>query len=192
MKIVYVMLCLLLVTSASYAQHNNNSVVKWKNIVGVISAIDANAQQTNTNMDNKVGTIDSGTFPWTTTGGRASVNLSTGETYFDVEGLVINGSSFSGTAGPITAVTGTLVCSAGSNDERAFDTPAVPLSLQGDASFSGQLEGVPGSCSNPIFLIRIDTPNVARGRWIATGVGRSDGSRSRNGDNDRGTNVREQ
>src|SRR5215475_13350870 len=136
MKIVYVMLCLLLVTSASYAQHNNNSVVKWKNIVGVISAIDANAQQTNTNMDNKVGTIDSGTFPWTTTGGRASVNLSTGETYFDVEGLVINGSSFSGTAGPITAVTGTLVCNPGAAAQAVLDTPVVPLTIQGSAHFA--------------------------------------------------------
>ena len=192
MKIVYVMLCLLLVTSASYAQQNSNSVVKWKNIVGVISAIDANAQQSNTKMDNKVGTIDSGTFPWTTTSGRASVNLSTGQVSFDVEGLVINGSSFSGTAGPITAVTGTLVCSAGdNNNETVFDTPAVPLSLQGDASFSGQLEGVPGFCSNPIFLIRIDTPNGAKGRWIATGVERSGGSSSNIGNNRR-TNVREQ
>ena len=173
MKTVYVMLFLLLVTSASFAQHTNDSVVKWKNIVGVISAIDANAQQTQTNMDNQVGNIDSGTFPWVTTSGRAKVNLSTGEVSFNVEGLVINGSRFSGTPGPINAVTGTLVCSAGNNDQTAFDTPAVPLSQQGDASFSGQLQGTPGFCSNPIFLIRIDTPAGAKGRWIATGVERS-------------------
>jgi hypothetical protein len=172
MKIVYAMLCMLLVTSASLAQHNNDSVVKWKNVVGVISAIDTNAQQSQTNLDNKVGNIDSGTFPWVTQSGRAKVNLSTGQVSFDVEGLVINGTVFSGTAGPVTAVTGTLVCNPGDN-QTAFDTAPVPLTLQGDASFSGQLQGVPGPCSNPIFLIRIDTPNGAKGAWIATGVGRS-------------------
>jgi len=177
MKVVYVMFALLLVTSASVAQNKDQSVVKWKNIVGVISAIDTNSAQTQTNLDNRVGKIDSGTFPWTAQSGRATVNLSTGDASFDVEGLVINGTIFSGTPGPVSAVTGTLVCNAGDqNLEAAFDTAAVPLSAQGDASFSGQLAGIPAACSNPIFLIRIDTPAGAKGRWIATGVERSFGN----------------
>src|SRR5262245_22784869 len=117
MKAVYVMLGVLLVASASFAQNNGGSVVKWKNIVGVISAIDTNADKTQTQINNPVGTILSGTFPWVAQSGRAKVNLSTGAASFDVEGLVLNGTVFSGTPGPITAVTGCLVCDAGNRNE---------------------------------------------------------------------------
>src|SRR5262249_41896307 len=159
----------LLLTSAAFAQDNgngnsngnsnDNSVVRWKRIVGVISAIDTNAEQSKTNLDNRVGTIDSGTFPWEARSGQARVNLSTGAASFDVEGLVLNGTVFSGTPGPITAVTGTLVCNAGDTDnEAALDTAQVPLNAQGDASFSGRIENIPATCTNPIFLIRIAVP----------------------------------
>jgi hypothetical protein len=40
---------------------------------------------------------------------------------FHVEGLVINGTQFSGTHGPVT---GTLVCNAGNDSEVALNTPA--------------------------------------------------------------------
>src|SRR5262249_49435390 len=104
--------------------------------------------------------------------GRARVNLTSGVTSFNVDGLVINGTIFSGTPGPVTAVTGTLVCSAGDASEIALDTPAVPLSSRGDAQFSGRLENMPSPCVNPLFLVRIAVPTGAAGRWIATGVDR--------------------
>src|SRR5262249_52100232 len=162
MKVVYAILGLLLFTSTSFAQDNDHAVVKWKRIVGVISAIDTNADQTQTQINNPVGQIKSGTFPWEVRSGHARVNLSTGAASFDVEGLVINGTIFSGTPGPITAVTGTLVCNAGNPTlQAAFDTAAVPLSPQGDASFSGRIENIPAGCTNPLFLIRIANPAQA-------------------------------
>src|SRR5262245_51001728 len=142
----------------------SESVVRWNDIVGVITA---------QNVDNPVADISSGTFAWSAERGRARVNLSNGATSFEVEGLVINGSAFSGTAGPITQVEGTLVCNAGESAEAVLDTAPVSLSSQGDAEFSGAISGIPSRCSNPLFLIRIASPAQALGRWIATGVERS-------------------
>jgi hypothetical protein len=163
-KVLALLLPLALCASTAFAfdNYNDDSVVRWKSIDGVITA---------PNVDNPVGNIHSGTFPWHARSGHASVNLSTGATSFEVEGLVINGAVFSGTPGPISAVTGTLVCNAGdqTQTQTAFDTPAVSLSAHGDARFSGDIPGVPPSCGNPIFLIRIATPAGAAGLWIATG-----------------------
>jgi len=163
MKNVCVMLFLLLFASASFGYDTDDAVVRWKSIVGVITAL---------NVDNPVADIHSGTFPWHARSGRARVNLSTGAASFEVEGLVINGAIFSGTPGPITAVTGTLVCNAGEKTEAVLDTAKVPLSLRGDAEFSGNLGSIPSTCANPLFLIRIATPAGAAGLWIATGAER--------------------
>jgi hypothetical protein len=56
--------------------------VRFERIVGVITAL---------NVDNPVGNIHSGTFPWTTRSGTARVNLASGAVAFEVDGLVING-----------------------------------------------------------------------------------------------------
>ena len=169
MKKICAMLFMLLSASASFAQHGDDAVVRWKSIVGVI------ATQQDTNPVSK--NIDSGTFAWSTAGGRARVNLATGAAAFSVEGLVINGTQFSGTPGPVTSVTGTLVCNVGTDQEFTLDTPPVDLSPLGNARFSGSLtNGQPiSSCGNPLFLIRIFNIEQARGRWIATGAQRSFG-----------------
>jgi hypothetical protein len=60
MKKICAMLFMLLSASASFAQHGNDAVVRWKSIVGVI----ATQQDTNPVSNN----IDSGTFAWTTFG----------------------------------------------------------------------------------------------------------------------------
>ena len=144
--------------------------VNWKSIVGVISAPSVN---------NPVGNVASGTFPWSVRAGEAHVDLETGRTRFEVHGLVINGQIFSGTPGPVQTVTGTLVCNAGDTTEAELDTSDVPLDDQGDARFSGMINGIPAACANPLFLVRIatianpDNPNGARGFWIATGTERS-------------------
>jgi hypothetical protein len=166
MKKICAMLFMLLFASAAFAQGGNDAVVRWKSIVGVIAT-----QQDTNPVSNK---IDSGTFAWSTAGGRARVNLATGAAAFNVEGLVINGTQFSGTPGPITSVTGTLVCNAGSDQEFTLDSPPVNLSPLGNARFSGLLsDGQPiSSCGNPLFLIRIFNVPPARGRWIATGAQR--------------------
>jgi hypothetical protein len=164
MKKMLALLASLCCAVGAFAHDNDDAVVRWRSIVGVITAL---------NVDNPVGDIHSGTFAWQVRSGRASVNLSTGVTSFEIEGLTINGSVFSGTPGPIDAVTGTLVCNAGDRSETVLDTPAVRLNVHGDARFSGHIAGVPASCGNPIFLVRIATPATgAVGRWIATGAER--------------------
>jgi len=163
MKKVCAVLCALssvLLLASAYAGEDN--VVRWARIVGVITAL---------NVDNPVGNISSGTFPWTTRSGIASVNLNTGAVSWEVDGLVINGAVFSGTPGPITAVRGTLVCNAGAGNQTVFNTAQRPLSVHGDAQFSGKLNAIPTTaCGNPIFLIRIVQPAGAAGLWIATGA----------------------
>jgi len=164
MKKMLALFAVLCSAVGAFAHDNDDAVVRWRRIVGVITAL---------NVDNPVGDIHSGTFAWQVRSGRASVNLSTGTTSFEVEGLTINGSVFSGTPGPIDAVTGTLVCNAGDRSETVLDTPAVRLNAQGDARFYGHIAGVPASCGNPVFLVRIATPATgAVGRWIATGAER--------------------
>jgi len=151
------------------------SVVRWDSIVGVITV---------PGVDNPVADIHGGATAWTAAEGRASVDLKNGNTAFEVEGLVINGTASSGTPGPISKVIGTLVCNPGQKDgngtsiEVVSDTTPVALSAQGDAGFSGSLGAIASPCNNPLFLIRIAQPAGAFGRWIATGAVRSVGHKS--------------
>jgi hypothetical protein len=174
MKKLCIVLGLMFAASPAFAEHHGNppatpTTVHWKDIVGVITA---------QGVDNPISAnISSGTFAWSTESGKGSVDLASGATSFEVEGLVINGTQFSGTPGPITAVTGTLVCNPGdATQEMALDTAAVPLSAKGDAEFSGFIPSIPATCANPLFLVRIAIPAGAAGRWIATGAVRVAGS----------------
>jgi hypothetical protein len=151
----------------------------WNSIVGVITAPDDLSTDAAENINSPVGKIASGTFPWFANSGFARVNLATGLALFRVRGLVVVGQAFSGTPGPVNTVTGTLVCNPGDQAEMAIDTRDVPIDGQGNAHFSGTIDGIPALCANPVFLVRIATianpqnPNAARGRWIATGTVRS-------------------
>jgi len=153
--------------------------IRWRSIIGVMTAPDDPTTAAAENINNPVGKVASGTFPWSVRTGRARVNLATGAASFEVHGLVINGQIFSGTPGPVTAVTGTVVCNAGDPTEAELDTSDVPLDGAGNARFSGMIQGIPAVCANPLFLVRIATianpqnPNAARGFWIATGAERS-------------------
>jgi hypothetical protein len=162
-KVLAVLLPLAFCATAAFAWAQE-SVVRWNGIRGVITA---------PGVDNPVGTIHAGAGPWTVQAGHARVNLTNGNTFFDVDGLVLNGGNSTGTPGPVTSVNGTLVCNSGSTTATILDTKAVSLNGQGDAHFSGQLTGIPATCDNPVFLIRIAVPAGAAGRWIATGVERS-------------------
>ena len=156
----------LLVGHNVYAQYAGDAIVQWRQIVGVITA---------PNVDNPVAGISAGTLPWSVREGHARLNLTTGRLRFSVEGLVLNGGNASGTPGPVTSVTGTVVCNAGTNHQRLFNTPELHLSHEGDAHFRGSLHGIPANCPNPLFLVRIGpsfpTP-AAVGRWLATGAER--------------------
>ena len=153
--------------------------VRWKHMVGVITATDNPATAALENF-NDVGNVNAATFAWSVRDGHARVDLDTGNTDFEVHGLVIIGTIFSGTAGPVNAVTGTLVCNPGDQTaEVELDTSDVSIDSQGNARFSGTIPGIPAICASPVFLVRIATianpanPNGARGFWIGTGTERS-------------------
>jgi hypothetical protein len=158
-KMLAVMLTLVCASSV-LAMENEESIVRWKSIVGVITAL---------GVDNPVAGIRAGAGPWSVRSGHASVDLVTGHASFEVEGLVLNGGNSTGTPGAISAVTGTLVCNPGTTAQVVHDTTVVPLNVHGDANFSGQLQNIPATCANPLFLVRIASPAGAAGRWIATG-----------------------
>jgi len=155
----------LALCASAFAQ--NNTVVRWHQVVGVITApgVDNPVGGTADANGNITNQIHSGAGPWTTRGGSARVNLVTGEGSFNVEGLVLNGGSASGTAGAVKSVMGTLVCNPGTAAQAIVDTPAVDLSAAGNAELSFRLS-IASSCANPLFLIRIPPS----GRWIATGA----------------------
>ena len=153
----------LLFASSVFAFDLDESLVRWRNIVGVITA---------PGVDNPVGTIHAGAGPWSVRSGRASVNLSTGATSFEVEGLTLNGGNATGTPGPVSAVVGTLVCNSGTAGVAILDTTQVTLNVHGDAEFSGHLQNIPATCANPLFLVRIAAPAGAAGRWIGTATER--------------------
>jgi len=151
-------LTLFLAFTATSVFAQGDTVVRWRGIQGVITA---------PGVDNPVGQIHSGAGPWTTQGGNARINLTTGEGSFEVDGLVMNGGIASGTPGPVVNVVGTLVCNPGSSTgfvETAVDTPTASLSTAGNAELSFKIT-VPTTCNNPLFLIRVPS-----GRWIATGT----------------------
>jgi len=161
MLALFVVLCCAVGAFAN----DNDAVVRWKTIVGNITVSNNDA----------VAGINPGTTPWSTTGGRARVNLSTGQVSFEVEGLVLNGGNATGTPGGVDQVEGSLICDAGQKDQTIFTTLPVPLDARGNAEFSGTFD-VDATCKNPLFLIRIgpDLPG-ANQRWIATGAVRSFG-----------------
>src|SRR6266436_3442509 len=141
--------------------NNNNNNVRWQNIVGNITVSNNDA----------VGGINPGTTPWSTVRGSASVNLATGRVSFDVDGLVLNGGNATGTPDGVDQVEGSLVCNAGQGNQTIFTTTPVPLSAQGDADFHGTFATIPGTCGNPLFLIRIGPDLPAGGqRWITMGA----------------------
>jgi hypothetical protein len=167
MKKMLALLAVLCSASTAFAYyHQDDAVVRWNTIVGNITVSNNDA----------VGGINPGTTPWSTIGGRARVNLATGYVSFDVDGLVLNGGNATGTPGRVDQVEGSLICDAGMDDQSIFTTTPVPLNAQGNADFTGTFDSTPGTCTNPLFLIRIgpDRPG-ANQRWIATGAVRSFG-----------------
>jgi len=134
--------------------------VKWKTIIGIIQA------------GNLVGGIQGGGQPWSTLGGHANVDLSSGKVDFEVRGLVLAGGNTIGSPGAITQVKGTLACIV-AGVAQTFDTPLVPLSSRGDAEFDGNIGPIATTCTptNAVFLVRI--PSTPTDRWIANGAVRT-------------------
>ena len=160
-------LALLLTPAIVLAEESFDSVVQWNHIVGVITAPGVN---------NPVAGISAGAGPWSVQEGHARIDLTSGQVSFEVRGLVLNGSNSSGTPGPVSTVTGTVVCNPGTATQVIRDTSEVRLTQQGDTHFRGEVNGIPSPCANPVFLVRIG-PSFpvpgAVGRWLATGAVRT-------------------
>src|SRR5271156_6126402 len=122
--------------------------------------------------------------PWPTSSGNARINLKKGNVNFQVKGLVlaVGGESSIGLSGlqigtpaGVTEVEGTVVCAVSGvgngGNSTLINTAAVPLSPQGNASFSGSIGSFPAECttSDIAFLIRIVEPAAFGGAWIAAG-----------------------
>ena len=168
MKKVCAVLCAglsVLLLASAFAQGIPN-LVRWQTIVGNITVSNNDA----------VAGINPGTTPWSTVFGRAHVDLATGRVSFNVDGLVFNGGNATGTPDGVNQVEGSLICNAGQGNQTIFTTTPVPLDARGNADFTGTFNTIPGTCTNPLFLIRIgpDLPG-ANQRWIATGAARSFG-----------------
>ena len=144
----------------------DSATVKWDDVIGVAQA--------GNQVGSGTGRVTGGGQPWSTESGKAQVDLRTGQLKFTVKGLVLAGGNSIGTPDGVTTVKGTLVCdtngSAGGGNSVLVDTDLVPLSAQGDASFSGEV-ALPAVCQTEpdiAFLIRIGS-----GAWIANGAVRT-------------------
>jgi len=179
----FLSLCLLLSLGAlggnlvvsGESQAKDAGMVKWDRIEGVVVPGSAIGSL------NVVAGVNSVGFSWTTTMGKAHVNLHNDRLQFWVKGLVLasqnpGGGLVIGTPSPaVTAVKGTIVCNAGApppfSNVVLVDTDSVPLSLQGDARFEGTVN-LPVMCDNMAFLIRVADGGLMN-QWIAYGAVRT-------------------
>ena len=120
----------LLFTSSAIAIPEQE--LRWETFVGNIRTGAAGAVGSGTGLVNAAG----GT--WVTTGGRARVNLASGEIRFEIQGLVRADGNNVGTPSGNTQVQGTLVCdtngSAGQGNSTLVPTRLFPLVLRGTLS----------------------------------------------------------
>jgi hypothetical protein len=138
----------------------NNNVVRWEQLVGLITA---------QGLSNPVANIASGTTPWHARNGAAAVDLTNGEAAFFVQGLVLIGGDTSGTNGPVNSVEGALCAMLVERIRRLRTPPQFRWTFKAMPSLRDAWEGFRATCSNPIFLVL----NAAKGIWIATGTVRT-------------------
>jgi hypothetical protein len=153
---------LLLVAIASPSQaDDSSSLVRWKKIIGI--------EQAGNVIGNPPNTVTGGGQPWSALDGDVLVNLSDGTVRFEVRGLVLAGGNSIGTPDGVANVVGTLVCGLMAGETTTvIDTPAVPLSAQGNAEFFGSFGSSTGGCTatDVAFLIS----NAKNFAWIGNGA----------------------
>lgn len=148
----------------SFSFTAEDQTVRWIEIIGIIEG----GNLVGTGAGQAIGAPG----PWSASEGFARVNLENGNIVFLVRGLVLAGGNSIGTPGPVTQVTGTLVCdtdgSAGGGNSILVNTPLVPLNSRGNAHFNGNVGPLPDACVNEsdiAFLIR-----AFGNLWIANGA----------------------
>ncbi len=134
----------------------NPGAVRWSQIVGIVEA------------GNLVGTgggqLRGGGQPWSARSGNAQLNVRNEKLSFEVKGLVLAGGNGIGTPGPVLNVKGTLVCDtdgSATGDSVLVDTPAVELSVAGDASFSGSVAPLPSECFDEADIAFVIRPSAS-------------------------------
>ena len=141
---------------------NNDDVLKWQSVIGII--------QGGNTVGSGTGAVTSNGQPWSALGGQVRVDPDTGRIDFRVNGLVFAGGNSIGTPGTVAQVKGTIVCDTNGSASSPVgnsvfvDTPLVDLSEDGDAEFHGTVGPLPAVCSTEpdvAFLIR-----TASGKWI--------------------------
>jgi hypothetical protein len=155
-------------------------IVRWNQIIGVMvpsAVLGGDGVTPLATVGSGTGAVNPGGQPWSTTTtftrDSATINLATGAMTFRFKGLVLAGGNAVGTRGGVANVVGTLVCdtngSAGAGNSVLVESPPVPLSLQGDAQFRGNVGPIPAVCGTEpdiAFLIRAGVG----GNWIANGA----------------------
>lgn len=145
-------------TAAAYGDS-----VRWKRVNGIV--------ETGNLIGSGTGIVSGAGQPFSIVRGRARVNLDTGRFRFSVRGLSFAGGNAIGTTGPFTQVFATLLCdtdgSAGGGNSVRNDTPLVPLSPTGNASFKGSIVLDPVCRSEPDNAFLILNPNDM---WVANGA----------------------
>jgi len=118
-----------------------------------------------------IGGVKSAGSPWTVKDGVASLDA-TGKLRVRVRNLILPAT---GDAGPVTAVSASLVCG-GSGGTVQAETAPVPLSTKGNANLRGHI-AVPSICFGPVVLVHIAAANgnsiPQPGPWIAATGGMS-------------------
>ena len=152
---------LLQLAVPAYAANGGKKVV-WKRVVGIVVPGSLVGRRLDGSCDPGAGCVEGTPASWTTTEGRAELDLNLGTVEFSVKGLVLAGDpTFDniGTTSVVTMVKGTLVCSdTEPGPPELVDTDGTPLDTQGNAKFHGHVD-LPASCVNEpgdlVFLIRI-------------------------------------
>jgi len=171
------LLALFVVSLSSTTAQADPKKVKWERIEGAIVPGTGTGATGPPNF-NVVAGINSSFFSWTVGKGHAMANLRTSQVTFDVNGLVLAGhpefaAAIGTVSSTITMVKGTVICDSLDATPDVFDTPAVPLSPQGDADFQGiTTASLPMNCPDAVFLIRgVAAPILDL--WIAHGAVRT-------------------
>jgi hypothetical protein len=163
-------LLLVALSPAGRADDSSSNSVRWATIIGIIQA--GNVVGGNSTVSPAIPGITGGGQPWSTLGGHAYVDLSSGMVDFEVDGLVLAGGASIGTPDSVASVYGTLVCAPGLTTQAVVSTSAVILSAQGYAEFHGSVT-LPTVCSttNVAFLITgPPTPPATVGHSLANGA----------------------
>lgn len=156
-------LLLVALSPAGRADGSSSNSVSWETVIGTFFIGATPGTSANT-----VGGIVGGGQPWSTLGGHAYVDLSSGTVDFAVNGLVLAGGNSIGTTAGITQVIGALVCSPASSP-MVFNTPAVTLSAQGNAEFHGSFGPLPSVCT-PTTVAFLITTTATPPHWLANGA----------------------